>query len=342
VKGLELGQYGVHLFLIISGFCIHMAWARSTDSHAPPSFGAVWKRRLRRLYPPYFVALCGTLVALFVFHRLQRGPAPDLGAAFGYPSTGAFVTDVVVLLLLFQNATGASWRIGNGPFWSLALEEQLYALYFALLWLRRRSGWTVALATVAAVTVTWRALGPLVVPAGWSESWLVLGPSRWLEWTLGAVAVEAHLGRITLPRWLTSFAIGLPLLGVAAAKHLLWPTLAFWTEDLLFGLAFFVIVNATCRLPFSLFASRPGRALVSVKVVSYSLYLIQQPVMVAAKQLAVRLGAGVPLIIVVRLVAPVVAAYAFYWLVERRFINTASKPAAAPPASAEPSALVSR
>ena len=49
------GKYGVWLFFVISGFCIHLQWVRAqVDASVKPlGFTAFWKRRIRRLYPPY-------------------------------------------------------------------------------------------------------------------------------------------------------------------------------------------------------------------------------------------------------------------------------------------------
>src|ERR1051325_2367872 len=45
---------GIYLFFVISGFCIHLYWAktRAAGVHEPTiDFFAFWKRRVRRLYP---------------------------------------------------------------------------------------------------------------------------------------------------------------------------------------------------------------------------------------------------------------------------------------------------
>src|SRR5678816_1627433 len=49
----SFGYIGVFLFFVISGFCIHLQWARAKASDEQPviSFGSFWKRRVRRLYP---------------------------------------------------------------------------------------------------------------------------------------------------------------------------------------------------------------------------------------------------------------------------------------------------
>src|SRR5689334_19066540 len=53
------GYIGVFLFFVISGFCIHLQWARTTAAGSQPEirFVSFWKRRIRRLYPPYLIAL---------------------------------------------------------------------------------------------------------------------------------------------------------------------------------------------------------------------------------------------------------------------------------------------
>src|SRR5262245_9998302 len=51
---------GIYLFFVISGYCIHLFWAkaRAAGVQEPQiSFFTFWKRRVRRLYPPYFAAL---------------------------------------------------------------------------------------------------------------------------------------------------------------------------------------------------------------------------------------------------------------------------------------------
>jgi peptidoglycan/LPS O-acetylase OafA/YrhL len=327
---LDHGRYGVHLFLVISGFCIHMQWARRKDAAASVDLLGFWKRRLRRLYPPYFVALAMTLAGLFVLYSISGGGAAGWWARFGYASQGQLLIDVFLLLLLMQNLNGASMRVGNAPFWTLALEEQLYMLYFPLLWLRRVWSWRAALIVCGVVTVGWRSLRP-VLPEDLASPWLALGPSRWFEWALGAVAVEAYLGNITLPRvwsslWFAGAWFGVALAVLDVPIVLGYPRI-LPIEDLLFGVAFFIVVNwaASQRLG----ATRATAWLAAVGVFSYSLYLTHEPVMVAAKQLGLRFGLGVAGTTVLRVLVPIACAWIFHRLVERKFM-TASRPAPAP------------
>jgi len=133
VKSLQFlssfGYIGVFLFFVISGFCIHLQWAKSRANGQPHSiqFGSFWRRRLRRLYPPYLIAF-----ALFL-----------LMAAFstGINFTHFFAYDVVMHLLMLHNLDPNTCYSINGVFWTLAIEEQLYLAYFLLLFLRTRWGW---------------------------------------------------------------------------------------------------------------------------------------------------------------------------------------------------------
>ena len=70
----SFGYIGVFLFFVISGFCIHLQWAKSQAQGQPQSikFGAFWKRRFRRLYPPYLIALALFLLMAAAIDRNRR------------------------------------------------------------------------------------------------------------------------------------------------------------------------------------------------------------------------------------------------------------------------------
>ncbi|MFO0697483.1 MAG: acyltransferase [Polyangiales bacterium] len=324
------GQYGVHLFLVISGFCIHLPWARVGDRGHTIDFVPFWRRRLRRLYPPYLVALGATLAGSFLaFGVAQHGVSRGVAAAFGYASVGLLVTDVVLHLALLQNFTQAPWRIGNGPFWTLALEEQLYLLYFAFLALRRRSSAPRAVLVAFLVTLGFRLATP------WLEDWvpiewLHLGPSRWFEWTLGALAVEAHHGLVRLPAWLrwrSTFALALAFAFLCDPPEL-WA--GRWTglpllADLAFGLAFFVLVHRWVFAEPELEGRHHpmARLFGRLGVESYSVYLVHQPLLFVGKRLSMAFGASLVGILVARFVAGVGGGLVFHRLVERRFLASA-------------------
>src|SRR5215469_13507079 len=64
--GLRLGRLGVPLFLVLSGFCIHLSVARrmASGEGVRSDWGRFWRRRFWRLYPPY-VAAIGFSLAIY-------------------------------------------------------------------------------------------------------------------------------------------------------------------------------------------------------------------------------------------------------------------------------------
>jgi peptidoglycan/LPS O-acetylase OafA/YrhL len=335
---MSLGSYGVNLFLVISGFCIHMRWARAREHDARVQFFAFWKRRLSRLYPPYVAALACSLAWCAVVTHLSRRPVHGIGSFFGYPTDLALFVDLVVLLLLAQNLTEAAWRAGNGAFWTLALEEQLYMLYFPFLAVRRRWGWKPAIVLVVAVTFAWRAA--FVNDADAPEFWYLVGPARWFEWVLGAVAVEMHLGRLRVSRWLSSpvtlAAAVLASLVVAPVAftddHPAWIYPGpFAINDVIVGFGSFVLLNWCCELDRrgALSRSRLASLLASVGTFSYSLYLVHHVAMSAAQRRAEGAGIeGVATVVGLRLGAALLAGYLFFRVVESRFLTGPRPPAA--------------
>ncbi len=245
IKGIyfvsSFGYIGVFLFFVISGFCIHLQWARARAKAETPQiqFGSFWRRRLRRLYPPYLIAL-----ALFLAM-----------AAFstGIDLTHFFVYDLVMHLLMLHNLDPATCYTINGVFWTLAVEEQLYLAYFLLLFLRKRWGWGTTLVICALARVGWFYFSHVV--------WLKTGAgipvpeaaaSHWFTWALGAMAVEAWFGLVRLPKWCANFWIGSAAVISGSAISELLPQL---TKDTplhtagwlmmhpLLGFGFFALVN---------------------------------------------------------------------------------------------------
>jgi peptidoglycan/LPS O-acetylase OafA/YrhL len=308
---LAHGHYGVQLFLVISGYCIHTRWARTADLGARVDFMAFWRRRLTRLYPPYLLMIIVSVGITLAAARFFPGSVPPI-------SPRQLIVDLIVLLLLLQNLTGASARIGNPPFWSLALEEQLYLLYFPLLAVRRAWGWSAACALAAAVTVTWTIAGGFV-PASIRTAWYLTGPAYWIAWTLGAVAAEAHLGVLKLPRWCSSFLLFVVVAGAAAF-------LSGPLQALLVTLSFFFLVQATIELERKTKLEAAWSVpLVRLGRFSYSVYLVHDVVFVVAKRVLVVLGSPPLVTLVLRGAAGVAAGYVLFRLVEEPVLRVAQR-----------------
>jgi peptidoglycan/LPS O-acetylase OafA/YrhL len=268
---------GIYLFFVISGFCIHLHWAKAHAAGIEKpviNFFYFWKRRVRRLYPPYFAAL-----ALYLVYRAYHIPVEV---------NGAYLWDVLLHLFMLHNLDPNTTYTINGAFWTLAIEEQLYLAYFLLLFLRIRYGWTKTLVVCFSARLVW-----LVMSRGLSETAGIHIPvteaaaTNWFIWALGALSVEAALGIIKLPAWCSRLSLaGLTLGGAAALAQLLPLTdQTAWLHDAgwllmhpAWGLGFFILVNYAVaaeqrwRLK-SLAVPRFIPMLAAVGLISYSLYL---------------------------------------------------------------------
>jgi peptidoglycan/LPS O-acetylase OafA/YrhL len=348
----RLGQLGMPLFLVLSGFCIHLSVARgmARGNGIRADWGGFWRRRFWRLYPPYLAA---AVFALCVYAAAGPGAYPAYERIVWLPG------DALAHLLMVHNLfADYCFGLGNGPFWTLGLEEQLYALYAVYLLARRRmpSGRVVGLALV--VSLAWQCgwrwaagmddgapqptLGPAPLALG---RWLKWPFGLWLSWVLGARAAEAYAGAAPLAAWcyrrrtaallaLAGLVTSHPALEFVARRLPEWePFLRPLAggSDLAFAAAGFVVLNRWVRAESAGgFRGPVAAGLAAVGAMSYSLYLTHLPLVrllsphvFAGESLAawlLRLAVFVP--------ACLAVAAAFFWLVERHFL-TARRPAAA-------------
>lgn len=299
------GHWGVQLFLVISGYSIHVRWARAANLDTRVEFVAFWKRRLLRLYPPYAVIV---LVAAAATWFATRGGAAGLSG---------LMVDVLVLLLLVQNLTDASQHVGNGPFWSLALEEQLYLLYFPLLEIRRRVGWLWALLVPAAVSLAWHgAVLARLLPLDWHPE--RAGPEYWLAWALGALVAESHHDHVAPPAWSKSVLPFLVLFPVAV--YFKFPFYE-WVASASFFFLVHAMVSYEKRKPLPSWT----RPVVVLGEISYGVYLVHNIAFVASKRLLAHFAVPNAVMLVARLGAGLLAGYIVYRLLETPFLERARR-----------------
>ena len=268
---------GIYMFFVISGFCIHLFWARARAAgvHEPViNFFTFWKRRVRRLYPPYFAAL-----ALYLCYVAYKTPVEV---------TGFYVWDVVLHLFMLHNLDPRTVYSINGAFWTLAIEEQLYLAYFLLLFLRIRFGWTITLLLSVSARVVWLIMARYLsyaagvdIPVGEAAA------TNWFIWALGALSVEAALGITKLPAWCSRKSAAALVLGCAMVLAETLPMVHHmqWLHDIgwlimhpAWGVGFFILVNwaVAAEQGWRVKLSRVPRlisTLAPIGLISYSLYL---------------------------------------------------------------------
>jgi peptidoglycan/LPS O-acetylase OafA/YrhL len=127
----SIGDIGVWLFFVLSGFLITRTLARSRLdiehglAGVSERLGSFYLRRTARIFPPYYSLLFFLLAASFFVPINYFGTSEKI-AYFLYG------TNILV-------AARTHWIGDFGHFWSLAVEEQFYLAFAPLvLWLPRR------------------------------------------------------------------------------------------------------------------------------------------------------------------------------------------------------------
>jgi peptidoglycan/LPS O-acetylase OafA/YrhL len=339
---IRFGYVGVFLFFVISGFCIHLSRARAqVENKQPASFTAFWKRRFRRLYPPYMIALVLYLgIAAFTTK---------------FELTPFYVWDVVSHLLMLHNLDSHTSYSINGVFWTLAIEEQLYLAYFLLLFLRKRWGWQRTLIVCLMARMVW-----FVACTGIRERFKVDIPiteaaaAHWFTWALGAISVEAMVGIVKLPPWLSRGRLAVTMLLASVGLTYLLPIVEQFNRPFhdflwlflhpMWGLGFFMLLNrfvlAERRWRVALRTPMLIRLLAAVGLFSYSLYLTHELVVMESyhfnflgfSELATALMFTTP--------ACIAFAWFFFQFAERPYLNSQSGRTKAPRAAADAIAAV--
>ena len=250
----NLGHWGVDIFFVISGFImVYVTW------HAERGVGAVgpylW-RRVSRIYPLYWIV---SLAVLMVW--LWR---PEIVFSSNRP-------DILKGFLLFPQKNQPLLAVG----WTLVFEMYFYLVFtLALLFARRWIplflgvwavvavvGW-VALAPQAEDAVARHVFNPLtlefIAGAGFGYWYVKRGGNR----------DRTRLGR---PAWVAGLSV--VVVGLLAYTYATQPDLTayigLWEERvMLFGVAAFAAFAAMLVSGY-----RPGRTVVWLGDISYSLYL---------------------------------------------------------------------
>ena len=326
-------------FVVISGFCIHLNAARSILLTGAPrqKWSDFWKRRIHRLYPPYLVAIAIALI----LRELVKSKSL-------FPHASPLIPDLAAHMIMIHNLIPQFINgVGNPPMWSLALEEQLYALYSPLMMLRKRFSIEKISVITFLIGLVWvTVLSPLSGTTVRAERWWYFWPfTYWFAWTLGAFAVEIYVGTAKDKPIYHSFPLALGLLAVGFMTSN--PILGMFTKTNLFVSHFgtgllplicrllvntsnFIFVGAIFILTNKLvYAEKRGtpyrfpRIIFWLGTFSYSFYLIHEPVV---RLIESYVGHGTsPVEIMFRYILIVPVCFALSWiffqLVEKRFLN---------------------
>ena len=258
----HFGLFGVQLFFVISGFCIHRSVLglrqRNPFSSRLEIVTAYAGQRFWRIYPLYALVL----VSLW---------------ATGSGRDPWVLGDLAIHAVFAHTLVPDHVNLFNPSFWSLAVEVQLYVLYPLLLPAMDRWGAVPVAGLCAALSLAWR----LSIP---DHLWFASLPWRWgYEWFLGIVIAE-HCGKWDVkPKFVAfaGFAFSMLALSRSPALYAIIPPSFFAAL-----LAFVASRQQTPR------HTQPGIATSLSKLggVSYALYLVHQPILTQIANVARVMG----------------------------------------------------
>jgi peptidoglycan/LPS O-acetylase OafA/YrhL len=267
----KYGHFAVVFFFVLSGFVIHLRYAR--ELHRNPCgarfdwLAYTW-RRFRRLYPPLLLAIALT----WVLYRVGLHFSPTLyhGQTLYHwiaQTTGADTrwTTLVGNLTFLMDFYTKPWA-GDGPLWSLGYEWWFYMAYPAFWWISKKNQWTATTFMIILFALSF-------FPAHWPLVLACKTLGMMLTWWMGALLADVYVGRIRVRfEWI------IPLMVFMAALKA--RTLPEQAKSAIVGLGF-------CGLLALCFALRargyPLKILASLKPLgsmSYTLYVTHMPILI--------------------------------------------------------------
>lgn len=292
--GFAGGFVGVDVFFVISGYLITSLIQHEMDQ-GTFSLARFYERRVRRIFPALFAMLAVvSLAAVIYFFPVD----------LVHYAQSLFATAVFAANFEFWREAGYFDVAANQKpllhLWSIAVEEQFYLLYPALLLLLRRASPRQRIAAIACVFLASFGLSAWGVGAAKVASFYLL-PMRAWELMVGALlalgAVPklksalasdalALLGLILIAGSVLGFTPQTPFPGFAALAPCLGAALVIYAAQ------------PDRTIAGKVLAARP---LVFIGVISYSLYLWHWPVFVFATYIGFREPSGMGSVMLIAL-----------------------------------------
>lgn len=317
---LDHGYLGVHVFLVLSGYCVFASVGGA--KHAGPFMfdrGEFYYRRFWRLYPAYLAALVLFTIGSFLFR-------PE------YRHLGELAKQFFSHLVLVHNLIPSTFNGIDGPMWSLALECQLYLLFPLFVNLVNKRGWTFTVLLVLAFTLAYQ---------------LGLGFVRQGEDRVFNYAVFARMFEFVVGMWICQLGnrkdLGMGLITAVGGVVL---TLAFYLTvnygrftigvDQMFGIGFGAVLLLGLRIKDEFWEHGFWVPLSHIGFYSYSIYLLHQPILntvftpLLKKFHLTHIGPFYAAIVFVFIPVICLAGYGFWWVFEKPYLKKRRTPKPAP------------
>jgi peptidoglycan/LPS O-acetylase OafA/YrhL len=255
-----LGQTGVDLFFVLSGFLITRILL--SDKEQPFYFRNFYIKRSLRILPLYYFFL---VFYLFIEPLLQGNPIPAFSEYWWW---FAYLQNIPPTFEISS--------YGPGHYWSLAVEEHFYLAWPLLVFLFRRRGLMLAAVSMVAFSFGLRFF---FLSQDWSPFYFTLTRLDALSFGTILALIEpklrlhADVGRKVLPAILAAWIVPLFLANVVFSGSAAF-TLQLIKYPLIAGFYFFLMAYIVVSRPES-FACRllSSRAAIYIGGISYGLYV---------------------------------------------------------------------
>ncbi|MFD2582254.1 acyltransferase family protein [Pedobacter vanadiisoli] len=265
---VRFGHEMVLLFFVLSGFLIHLKYAKNIVNYGNEEFNwpCYLKRRLKRIYPPFLFSILLT----YCLDHIGRSyfPIPyykvdpndfSIGNAYDIKT---LLGNLVFLMQAYVDPWGS-----NTPTWSLKFEWWFYMLYPFILLVNRKSvlysfGLVAALFLFSFIRPPW-------MPELFKQIFGAI-----ICWWLGAVLADVYSKRIRISfDALSLFSLLLPFLAVYNVRS---PQV----HDLLWSVGFMGLISSLFYLKSKGISTNLLDKMKFLGDFSYTLYIIHFPILI--------------------------------------------------------------
>jgi peptidoglycan/LPS O-acetylase OafA/YrhL len=336
---LELLPAGVDLFMVLSGFCLFLPICRGNREQITFDAKKYVKRRLRRIIPPYYAAILFALILpnILVILFLILGKEAKWQSI---PSIFQLVTHLTFTHLFFVE----TWDGITGAFWSLGLEAQFYLVFPLVVFFYKKFGiqvvwWMLLISVLYRVGV---AIGFEITNNNTDNFspfrflWDTNLVGRWMQFAAGIWAAYFISEQWKNNRIIDAKYGGLLLLAAVAifsVSSIQLPKLLQYLpiRDVLLALSYASLLIAVCATATQFKAFFGSRVMTWLGYVSYTIFLIHQPVIYYLGQFVNRFTQidGVTKFLVILIggfIATLLITLPFFRFFEYPFLNVKSKP----------------
>jgi peptidoglycan/LPS O-acetylase OafA/YrhL len=316
---------GVPIFFVISGYCISAAADSARQKNH--GLGIYFYRRFRRIFPPYWVVLFISVVAVGLVdyvlmpNAITHSDRADLFRPWWYSPWNWF-GNITLTETWRYHFIGDGRALFLGQAWTLCYEEQFYAVTGLLLLLAPRRFFFPATAIVTVlVVITMIVAPPLNIPV---EGFFFDG--LWIQFALGILIYYQLNYASKRGYWLGVFLFLIGLAYTCLEPAQLLEEKKNWNQSYLAAFVFALTALFLHPKDSQLANSRMLWPFRACGIMCFSLYLVHVPVVcILRASLLHWYPSGDSLnpwiTMPVYSAASLLAAFVFYWLIERRFIN---------------------